>query len=443
MPLAILSGCHAKAPAAAPAVQIIVSGDTAGWIVPCGCTTKQLGGLPRRGAYVAAAGRPAEVVVADVGGAPGGTSPYDLHKFAAILRGEHLMDVAAHNIGAAEARLDAQVLVRLASEAGVPLVSANVRGPGGRHLVAPLRIVTAGGRKIALTGVLSPSLAGRMAGVDPPRQAVLDALAAISPRPDLVIVLAYLPTDELRELTRQLPEADAVIGGPTGQSIPPERVGPTLLASATNKGKFLVHLTADSSKPLRGTIAEMSDRWPDDARQIANLDRYRASLAERDFSAGDTSLALALPGTAAAGYRLAGTEACRRCHADDHRVWKSSPHAHAWQTLAQRTAWADPDCQQCHTTGYGLPGGFVSARRTPRLVDVGCESCHGPSAAHVAHPATHTAWFALAADRCVRCHDHENSPQFAYDSYWPRIEHGPAANSSGAAADDHSPESKP
>ena len=40
----------------------------------------------------------------------------------------------------------------------------------------------------------------------------------------------------------RLPEADAVIGGPTGQSIVPTAVGPTLLAAATNKGKFLVEL---------------------------------------------------------------------------------------------------------------------------------------------------------------------------------------------------------
>ena len=55
-------------------------------------------------------------------------------------------------------------------------------------------------------------------------------------------MLAYLPEAELRQLAAELPEADLVVGGPTGQSIAPIRVGPTWLASATNKGKFLIQM---------------------------------------------------------------------------------------------------------------------------------------------------------------------------------------------------------
>ena len=45
--------------------------------------------------------RQAEIILADVGGAVHGTSPYDLAKLEAILCGEALMGAAAHNIGAA------------------------------------------------------------------------------------------------------------------------------------------------------------------------------------------------------------------------------------------------------------------------------------------------------------------------------------------------------
>ena len=31
---------------------VVASGDTAGWIVPCGCTSNQSGGLPRRATYI-------------------------------------------------------------------------------------------------------------------------------------------------------------------------------------------------------------------------------------------------------------------------------------------------------------------------------------------------------------------------------------------------------
>src|SRR5258708_4651212 len=103
-----LGGCEASRPVA-PArdagrgVVLLVSGDTAGWIVPCGCTSNQSGGLLRRGTYARKARGERGLILADVGGAPGGTSPYDRIKFEAILAGESAMGIAAHNLGGPEA----------------------------------------------------------------------------------------------------------------------------------------------------------------------------------------------------------------------------------------------------------------------------------------------------------------------------------------------------
>ena len=83
----------------ARAVALIVSGDTAGWIMPCGCTANQSGGLSRA-RHVREARADHAVVLADAGGAPGGTSPYERLKFEAILAGEREMGIAAHNLGA-------------------------------------------------------------------------------------------------------------------------------------------------------------------------------------------------------------------------------------------------------------------------------------------------------------------------------------------------------
>ena len=102
--------------------------------------------------------------------------------------------------------------------------------------------------------------------------------------------------------------------------------------------------------------------------------------------------------------------------------WHASRHSHAWDVLVAKGAHVDPFCQQCHTTGYGHDGGFVSVGQTPQLVHVGCENCHGPSSSHVADPKTKTPF--LAREQCVKCHDHENSPQFVLREYWPKIRHG-------------------
>jgi hypothetical protein len=290
-----------------------------------------------------------------------------------------------------------------------------------------VRIVARAGRRLAILGVLSPRHAIPGLRIGSPREAVLDTLRQIAGQYDSAVVLAYLPEDELTAFAEGLPEADAVIGGPTGQAMAPLRIGPTVLASATRQGKFLVQLAVPPpGSPARwsGKIVELTGRFPDDAGQLANIARFRTALGRRDFTAADTSLASTLLGPLPEDFTIARTRSCISCHADDDRAWRHSRHAQAWQSLQKSGAQVDPECQRCHTTGYGLPGGFQSARRSPDLVQVGCESCHGPSGPHVRHPEIHTACYAEAKNRCIGCHDRENSPAFAYDAYWAKIRHG-------------------
>lgn len=404
---------------------LIVSGDTAGWIVPCGCASNQSGGLPRRGSYVGDRGRQANVVYVDAGGASSGTSEYERLKFEAILDGEMAMGLAVHNIGRAEAALGAAYLRQVAREKSVPLLSANLRDSEGRPIAEPMRIVEAAGKRIAFVGVLSPRYAVDGLKIEEPRKAVLAQVAAAAGGYDSLVVLAYLPEDELLQLAEELPEADVVVGGPTGQSIAPKKIGPTLLAAATNKGKFLIDLElATRSEPRwTGRVVEMGGHLADDPVQVRNLERFRGELARRDLVPEQTRLVAALPEGTPSDYRLAGTDSCARCHEEDCAAWSKSKHAQAWASLDMSGSHVDPYCQQCHTDGYGLPGGFVSAGRTPDRINVGCETCHGPSQAHVDEPELKTPF--AAKDQCVRCHDQENSPKYDAEGYWDIIQHGP------------------
>jgi nucleotide-binding universal stress UspA family protein len=430
-------GCRPKLGGDGRPLAVVVSGDTAGWIVPCGCATNQSGGLPRRGAYIERLRREASVVVFDAGGAPAGNSPYDRTKFEAILVGEMLMDIAAHNVGAAEAQLGADELRRLAAIKNAPLISANVLDAADRPVAEQLRIVEAAGRRLAVVGVLSRRYATGQIHVKPPRQAILETLRQAAGRYDWLIVLAYLPEEELRELAESLPEADAIVGGPTGQPVPPRRIGPVFLTSAANKGKFLARLDvphSDSSGGWTGSIVELDEGYADDPHQTANIEEFRRELARRDFTPEQTSLADPLPANLPKNFAVAGTDACQKCHEDDCSLWRKSKHTLAWNSLKAKDARFDPDCQRCHTTGYGLPGGFASVGSGGRLTDVGCENCHGPSQAHVKDPTVLTAYYAQAKDRCVSCHDRENSPKFNYSKYWAQISHGKAAEPQDAGA---------
>lgn len=91
-------------------------------------------------------------------------------------------------------------------------------------------------------------------------------------------------------------------------------------------------------------------------------------------------------------YSFVGTKGCKKCHIKQFKSWKETKMAKAYDILkpgeraeAKKKAGLDPqkdytedaECLPCHTTGYGKPGGFVSLEKTPQLVGISCEMCHG------------------------------------------------------------------
>ena len=65
------------------------------------------------------------------------------------------------------------------------------------------------------------------------------------------------------------------------------------------------------------------------------------------------------------------------------------------------------------------PGGStVTHNGEGALVNVGCESCHGPGSAHVADPEANGLIDLEVPDRvCVTCHNPEHSDRFVYDAF--------------------------
>ena len=139
----------------------------------------------------------------------------------------------------------------------------------------------------------------------------------------------------------------------------------------------------------------------------------------------------------------------QNCHEESYRVWKKSPHSRAFATLqnANPPRNFDPECISCHTVGWNptkffpYQSGYLSEKETPKLINVGCEDCHGPGQLHVRAENHGTQAQQVAARKAVRitkeemadpnsrkqncwsCHDLDNSPEFKFDLYWPYVKH--------------------
>ena len=406
------------------AISFLISADTAGWIEPCGCTTKQSGGLPRRGSMVKAMREKQPTVVLDCGGAAAGVSDYHRLKLESIMAGEAAMDLVAHNIGGSEAAFGSTILQQIVDEQIVPVFSTNVCDQDGKPIGEKVKWVSAGGNRIVVLGVMDPRFSSDQMQVLPPQQAILDAMEGLKEEPDGIVVLAYLPRQALMDLAKALPEVDVIVGGPTGQTVSPTRVGAVLVTSATNKGKFLVQLDYDPQRAERfdATVVELDESWSDDEEQIVNLKTYHERLADKDFESPSTGVKKSVAALMDSKDQFVGNAKCQTCHVADCQHYTTTKHSVAWATLVNKDSQVDPYCQQCHTTGYGSELGFVSIKKSPDLFNVGCESCHGPSSRHCEKTSIKTVYD--ARDQCLQCHDRENSPLFNYELYWPKILHG-------------------
>ena len=87
-----------------------------------------------------------------------------------------------------------------------------------------------------------------------------------------------------------------------------------------------------------------------------------------------------------------GPQACADCHPKQFDSWKETRMANSFDVLGpgivperKKSVGLDPEfdyrkepaCLECHVTGYGKVGGFVSIETTPHMAGVTCEACHG------------------------------------------------------------------
>jgi hypothetical protein len=231
----------------------------------------------------------------------------------------------------------------------------------------------------------------------------------------------------------------------------PEVVGNTFIVRVGHKGKNVgvvgVYRTGNPAKPfdMRYQLVPMGPDYKTPAGKekdnpiLALMETYAREVQKDDYLAKygkiphSTQVSVkGMPALAGARTGYVGSEACKDCHKTAFAIWGKTDHAKAYQTLVTAKNPSlrqyDAECIVCHTIGFRYEGGFADADRTPKLRNVGCESCHGPCEVHKKNPrnkalyALINPWKAPAGETppqtakrqlriesmCRECHDAEN-----------------------------------
>ena len=447
---------------AKPKLLLFFTGFLDGYIEPCGCAgpDQMKGGLSRRYTCLQQLERKGwDVLPIDAGNLNKGFGLQEELKFNFVIdEAYRLMKYQAAGIGNRELLFPTDTLFLYTIDTpGSPkrYTSANVGllefSP---EIVMPYRILEKAGMKIGIVSVLGDSLLRNLNNEDIVTANAAAKLREVLPKLDTEkcdkkVLIVYGTDNEINQLVQQFADKfDFILPSNTTAEPPlqPKKIGNTLFLEVGDKGRYAIAigLFDDASTPMRYERVPLDARFENSPTILELMKMYQDQLRESGLEGlGIKPIPhsrLETQGT------FVGGQSCTDCHETAHGVWRRSGHARAWQSLKETSVPPrnfDPECIACHVVGWNatelLPyqGGFLSEKETPRLINVGCESCHGPGEHHSrAEVGANKALQerlrlairlpvegGAARRHCLTCHDGDNSPNFDFDTYWKKIEH--------------------
>lgn len=464
-----------------PTAVICLTGETHGYLEPCGCSELQSGGISRRAdlfRQIDERGWPRTAL--DLGGTLKRNRLQSQIKLEALLDAVKQMGYAAVGLGKEELQLDPGYLLSLGTPDQIPLLGSNTVLFGSDDFEIPIRnqTVKVGDVSIGVVSIIGnsykdevvqqpPGNAGDVPDIDlrDPSTAIQQQLEKLGitseskERPDLLVLLSYAKLDESRKLAGEFPQFDLIVsaGGREDPDGTPEEIGEnkTMLVTVGHKGKHsgVIGYFPAAEQKLRFELIELDKiRFHETPAMREIMRRYQERLADERVA---DNMSRANHET---GAGFVGAKVCGECHTKSYGKWSTTKHAQAYETLkvgrkGEEEGWIprihDPECLACHVTGWDpeqmfpYQSGFVNAETTPHLQGQQCENCHGPGSIHTNLEQQRIAgtikpqndelisWRkelhldqAIAEKQlCNRCHDLDNSPNFEFAKYWKEVAH--------------------
>lgn len=209
-------------------------------------------------------------------------------KGQAIIEAMNLMQYDAMALGSGDFVVGLDLLRERMKAAQFPMLSANaVLSDTGELIARPYVIKDLGpGYRAAIIGLTDPDVEGLSRAVRGPVVRTLDpmdtlkkAVAEVSGKANVVIVLSHLGLQADRDLAESVPGIAVIVGGKSGEIMPPTQVGPTgaVLAQAGSQGKYLGELRLMLNEQgrvtsVRGEEKALGAEIPDDPAMAKFVD---------------------------------------------------------------------------------------------------------------------------------------------------------------------------
>ena len=445
-----------------PKVLLFFTGFLDGYIEPCGCAgiEQMKGGLGRRHTCLQQLENKGwDVLPIDAGNLNAGFGQQEELKFNFVIdEAYRLMKYQAAGVGSRELLFPTDVLIPYSVDVpGNPkrYTSANVGiMQFAPDLMMPYRVLEKAGMKIGVVSVLGDSLLKNITNEDIVSESAAAKLKEVlmeldAKRCDRKVLILHGTDNEINQLLGQFAHRfDFVLPSNTPAEPPllPKKVGDTLVLEVGEKGRFAIAigLFDNPASPMRYERVPLDARFDNSPAILELMKMYQIQLKETGLEGLGIRPIPNTRGETLGNY--VGTQACADCHETQTRVWRRAEHSKAWQSLKETAVPArdfDPECIACHVVGWNtkelLPyrSGFMSEKETPRLMDVGCEACHGPGENHgraemgtnatlqgsLRNAIRLSVESGAAKKQCLTCHDGNNSPHFDFDTYWQKIVH--------------------
>lgn len=489
---------------AKPDLVIVVSGEMHGHMQPCGCSDPQYGGLSRRYNFIQSLrdkGWP--VVAVDVGEIAQTHGPQSMIKYTTSMKALELMNYSAVGLGRTEFNMPTfQTLANYALNHPnpTPIASNLLKTAKDQEFydmnVRQFKVVDSISPRLGIVSVVDQKTQLQITDKDAkflnPVQALAPVLKDVKAARAELIALLYQgnETDQeavqfvktfnkFRATTTGVPGVSFVLCLSSDPEPPgrPKAVDGTQIITVGHKGRYvgvigLFKAKVGNAFELKYELIAIGPQYATPAGQERNnpinvlMEEYARTIQKEDY----ISKFPRKPHHLLPNSKFVGTDRCIDCHQHAGDVWAGkfdphSKHAKAFQALAEAKNPSlrhhDGECVVCHTVGFQYHGGYFDKTNNPKLhsklLNVGCENCHGPGSEHVNNPqnaalyplinphSTNPKRFPEAIannpallkaqihtrlqqqDRfCQQCHDLENDVHWTkvpYEQKWKHINH--------------------